>query len=197
MFIILICSYLRQSHGEVCGSFGIPARESARLGDDGEMSRDSDWEDAIRAAGLPPAEPLLALIPALTPGGSNGGLAPAELRPLIMLAERIAWRRRTGAAARASAFPLAPRIVIGLTGLRLLIWAARSRWRAGTYLGEVARDRIVLSTAPTIGTGWRTVLIYLAHEPTVTIKVPAVTADSFAATLSGRADMNVSTQEFT
>lgn len=159
------------------------------------MSRDSVWEDAIRAVGLPPDEPLLALVPALTPGGSNGGLAPAELTPLIMLAERIASRRRTRAAARASAFPLAPRMVIGLTGRRLLIWSTRSRWQAGTYLGEVSRDRIVLSTSPTVGTGWRTVLIYLANEPTVTIKVPAVTADSFAATLSGHPDMDVSTQE--
>lgn len=161
------------------------------------MSRDSDWEDAIRAVGLPPDEPLLALVPALTPGGSSGGLAPAELMPLIMLAERIAWRRRSGAAARVSVFPLAPRMVIGLTGQRLLIWAARSRWRAGAYLGEVPRDRIVLSTAPTIGSGWRTVLIYLANEPTVTIKVPAVTADRFAATLSGHAEMDVSPQEST
>lgn len=169
----------------------------AWLGDDGGMTRDSEWEDAVRAAGLPPGEPLLALIPALTPDRSSGGLTPAELMPLIMVAERITWRLYGRAAAQASRFPLAPRMVIGLTRQRLLIWAARRRWRAGKYLGEVSRDRIVLSTAPTIGPSWRTVLIYLANEPTVTIKVPAVTADRLASTLSGHADTNVSTQEST
>lgn len=159
------------------------------------MSRDSDWEAAIRAISLPADEPLLALIPALTPDSPGGGLAPAELMPLIMVAERIAWWRRSRTAAQVSMFPLAPRMVIGLTRQRLLIWAARSRWRAGKYLGEVSRDRIVLSTAPTVGTGWRTVLIYLANEPTVTIKVPAVTADRFAVTLSGQPDTQVSPQE--
>ncbi|HEY7429867.1 MAG TPA: hypothetical protein VH641_03945 [Streptosporangiaceae bacterium] len=159
------------------------------------MSRDSDWAAAIRAVGLPPGEPLLALIPATTPAGLSRGLAPAELMPLVIAAERIAWRRRTGAAGLASLFPLAPRMVIGLTGQRLLVWAARSRWRTGKYLGEVSRDRIVSATAPTAGTGWRTVLIHLASEPAVTIKVPAVSADRLAATLSGQADMNVTTQE--
>jgi hypothetical protein len=159
------------------------------------MARDSDWEDAIHAVRLPADEPLLALIPALTPASPGGGLAPAELRPLIMVAERLAWRRRSRTAGRLSMFPLAPRMVIGLTSQRLLIWSARSRWRAGRYLGEVSRDRVVLSTAPTVGVGWRTVLIYLANEPTVTIKVPAVTADSLAATLSGQPDTQVSPQE--
>lgn len=181
----------------IYASFGNPAPERARLGDHGGVTRVSDWEDAVRVADLPPGEPLLALIPALTPDGRGRGLAPAELMPLVMLAERIAWRHRSRAAARASIFPLAPRMVIGLTSQRLLIWAARSRWRAGKYLGEVSRERIALSTAPTIGPGWRTVLIYLANEPTVTIRVPAATADRLAATLSGQADMNVSTQEST
>lgn len=165
------------------------------MGDDGGMSRDSDWEDAIRAVALPADEPLLALIPALTPHGPGGGLAPAELMPLIMLAERVAWLRRSRTAARLSMFPLAPRMVIGLTSQRLLIWSARNRWRVGKYLGEVSRDRIVLSTAPTVGAGWRTVLIYLANEPTVTIKVPAVSADRLAATLSGQPESLTSPQE--
>jgi hypothetical protein len=159
------------------------------------MSRDSEWEDAIHAAGLPADEPLLGLVAALTPDSPGEGMAPAGLMPLIMMAERLAWRRRSRRAAQDSVFPLAPRMVIGLTRQRLLIWAARSRWRAGQYLGEVSRDRIVLSTAQTVGAGWRTVLIYLANEPTVTIKVPAVTADRFAATLSGQPDAEVSPQE--
>lgn len=135
---------------------------------------------------LQPGEPLFGLFPAVSPRESSGGLAFAPLIPLIMVVEHLMWWRRTREAARTSMFPLAPRMIIGLTGQRMLIWAATRRWQLGEFLGSVSRDRIVQSTAPTVGEGWRTVRIYLANEPTVPIRVPGVMADRLAALLSGR-----------
>jgi len=113
-------------------------------------------------------------------------MAIAALIPLIMVAEHLMWWRHTRETARISLFPLASRMVIGLTDQRLLIWAASRRWRLGGFLGSVSRDRIVQATAPTVGAGWRTVRIYLANEPAVSIRVPGVMADRLAALLSGR-----------
>ena len=85
-----------------------------------------------------------------------------------------------------SMFPLAPRMFIVLTNRELLIWAARRNWRLGDYLGSVHRQRIIQATAPTVGAGWRTVLVYLANEPTVPIRVPSTIADDLAAMLPPR-----------
>jgi hypothetical protein len=161
------------------------------------MFRGSGGEAVVAAvtAELRASEQRLALFPALTPSDSGGGLAPAELFPLIMAVEHLAWRQRSRAAARTSMFPLAPRMIIGLTDQRLLIWVARRRWRLGAFLGDVPRDRIVQATAPTAGQGWRTVRIYLANEPTVSIQVPAVTADRLSSALSGRAGESTGTRE--
>jgi hypothetical protein len=158
------------------------------MDDDVGMFRDSDWESTRVAASadLRRGEPLIALFPALTPSDSDGGLADVGLMPLIMAVEYLQWRHRSRATGRASLFPLAPRMIIALTSQRLVIWAARRRWRLGNFLGDVSRERIVQATAPTAGSGWRTVQIYLANEPTVLIKVPAVIADRLASTLSGR-----------
>jgi hypothetical protein len=152
------------------------------------MSRGPDWDavERVAVANLRPGEPLQGLFPALTPRESSGGLAVVPLIPLIMVVEHLMWWRRTRQTAQTSMFPLAPRMIVGLTGQRMLIWAADRRWRLGDFLGSVDRDRIVQSTAPTVGAGWRTVRIYLANEPTVPIRVPAAMADHLAAALSGR-----------
>jgi hypothetical protein len=160
----------------------------AGVGDDVGMFRDSGWESTRVAASadLRRGEPLIALFPALTPSDSEGGLAPVGLIPLIMAVEYLQWRHRNRATGRTSLFPLAPRMIIALTNQRLVIWTARRRWRLGNLLGDVSRERIIQATAPTTGSGWRTVRIYLANEPTVPIKVPSVIADRLASTLSGR-----------
>lgn len=134
---------------------------------------------------LRPGESALGLFPAITVSDSGHGIAPAELWPLIMAAEYVLRRRRDRAASRGSLFPLSSRMIIALTDQRLLIWAAQLRWRPGMFLGYVTRDRILQVTAPTVGTGWRRVVINLANEPTVSIKVPAETADRLAQVLSG------------
>jgi hypothetical protein len=131
-------------------------------------------------------EVLQAIFPALSQDSSaGGGLVPAELMLAVLAAEHLTHRRRMRTQARQSMFPLATRMIIGLSNRRLLIWSVRPGWRLGSFIGYVARDRILQATAPTIGTGWRTVNIYLAQEPTVSIKVPARAADDLARELSG------------
>ncbi len=133
-------------------------------------------------------EVLHAIFPAITQS-SSGGMMPAELMLAVLAAEHLTHRRRLRAQARESMFPLASRMIIGLSNRRLLIWSVRPGWRLGSFIGYVARDRILQATAPTVGTGWRTVNIYLAQEPTVSIKVPARAADDLARELSGFPEM--------
>jgi hypothetical protein len=156
------------------------------------MSRSGHWEQALAAAELQPGERLLALVPAITPPpdhGSGGLVLPGlvPLVPLIMALQRAAWRKHTRAAATRSVFPLAPRMIIGMTDRRLVIWAARRRWHIGASLGSVWLDRIIAADAPTVGAGWRSVIIHLAGQPDLAIKVPASAADRFAVALSGGA----------
>jgi hypothetical protein len=135
-------------------------------------------------------ELLHAIFPALSESSSPGcGMMPAELMLPVVAAEHLTHRRRLRAQARESMFPLASRMIIGLSNQRLLIWTVRPGWRLGSFIGYVARDRILQAAAPTIGTGWRTVNIYLAQEPTVSIKVPARAADDLARELSGFPDL--------
>jgi hypothetical protein len=144
-------------------------------------------EKALAAvqAEVRPGESVLALIPAITLEESSGGLAPAALWPLIMAVEHLIRRRRDHEASRASLFPLSSRMIIALSDQRLMIWAARLNWRPGSFLGYVSRDRILQVSVPGTGSGWRRVLIHLANEPTVSIKVPSTTASQLAAALSG------------
>ena len=131
-------------------------------------------------------EVLRAIFPALSESSpSGGGMVPAELMLAVLAAEHLTHRRRLRTQARESMFPLASRMIIGLSNQRLLIWTVRPGWRLGSFIGYVTRDRILQATAPTVGTGWRTVKIYLAQEPTVSIKVPARAADDLARELSG------------
>jgi hypothetical protein len=148
----------------------------------------TDWAQAAltAAAGLRPGEPLLGQFPAMSLEDSEPVLAPAELMPVAMAVGKLMRWRYAKATARESAFPLAPRMVIVLTRTELLIWSARRRWRLGDYLGSVSRARIIQATAPTVGDGWRTVLIYLVNEPTVPIRVPGKIADQLAALLPPR-----------
>jgi len=134
---------------------------------------------------LRPGETARGLFPAITVSDSEDGVAPAELWPLIMAAEYVLRRRRDRAASRGSLFPLSSRMIMLLTDQRLMIWAAQLRWRPGRFLGYVSRDRILQVDAPTVGTGWRTVVMHLANEPAVSIKVPAETAERLAQALSG------------
>jgi hypothetical protein len=136
-------------------------------------------------AELRPGESLLGLFPALTPNGQGSGLAPAELWPLIWAAEHLLRRRRDRSASQTSMFPLSARMLMALTEDRLLIWAAKRRWRPVQFLGFVSRDRILQATTRTTGSGWRTVQLHLANEPAVAVQVPATAVGSLISALSG------------
>jgi hypothetical protein len=154
-------------------------------------------DEALEAvqAELRPAERAFGLFPAITVDDSGGGTAPAELWPVIIAAEHLIRRRRDRSASRGSLFPLSSRMIMALTDQRLMIWAARVNWRPGTFLGFVQRDRILQVTVPGTGSGWRTLLIHLANEPTVSIKVPSATASPLAAALSGATATNPESRE--
>jgi hypothetical protein len=140
-----------------------------------------NWRETAEAE-LREGETLVGVLPALSPppDAGAGGLVPPFLIPIIRAAEGWHWRRATRRRATTSRFPLAPRMIVALTDTRLLVWQARWRWRVGAFLGYVTLDRVVQADAPTVGAGWRTVRIFLANEPTVTLKVPAKVADDFA-----------------
>jgi len=153
----------------------------------GFVTRSPDWKQAAAAADLEPGERLWALIPAVTPApdhGSGGLVVLPPLIPLMMAAQRAAWRTHAHGASVRSGFPLAPRLIIGVTDRRLMIWTARRRWRTGVSLGSVKLDRIVAAEASTVGSGWRSVMIRLSSQQELTIKVPATAADRLAAALS-------------
>jgi hypothetical protein len=142
---------------------------------------------------LRPGEMVEGLFPAATIRDRGRGLTPLEFLPLIVAAEYLAQRRRDRRAGRESLFPLQPRMVMALTDQRVLIWAARLRWRPGRFMGYVTRDRILqvtASAAPTAertasGSATGTVTVHLANEPPVTLKVPAAAADRLVQSLSG------------
>ena len=136
---------------------------------------------------LRPGETLLTVFPARSDAGSasGSGLLPAELTLVVIAAEHLSRRRQTREQARESMFPLAPRMIVGVTNARLMMWSVRPGWRLGSFLGYVSRDRILQAAAPTRGSGWRSVHIYLAEEPTVSIRVPDRVADGLVRALSG------------
>jgi len=158
------------------------------------MARSPVWKQAVAAADLEPGEHLWALITAITPApdyGSGGLVLLAPLIPVIMAAHLAAWRKHSRAASIRTGFPLAPRMIIGVTDRRLIIWTARRRWRIGASLGSVKLDRIVAAEAPTVGSGWRSVIIHLSNQQELTIKVPATAADRLAVALSDPASGDV------
>ena len=116
-----------------------------------------DWEQIRREAArdLDDVETLRVLLPALSPHPDSGSRAfiPLALFPLIAAIRRWNWSRATKQSAHASEFPLAPRMVVGLTDKRLLVWASGRRRRLRRLLGHVPLDRIAGAQAPTVGAG--------------------------------------------
>jgi hypothetical protein len=152
-----------------------------------------DWEQLHRQAAreLRESEDLLALLPATRPPEQGWeGATVAWLIPVISAIERLLHRRYLRTATKRSVFPLAPRMLLGITPTRLVVWRARRRWRLGPFLGYVTLDRILQAEAPTVGQGWRTIRLHLANEPAVSVKVPARYADKLAAVLSGEVGSN-------
>ena len=148
-----------------------------------DWSRNRD----LAAKELRDGEALWALFPAMTASDDGGsGIMPAAFVPVVAVVERWQDRRSARQASKTSLFPLAPRMVMGLTNRRILTWAAGRRWSMGTFLGFVPMEAIVRAEVLTVGEGWRTVRVDLANEPSVRFRVPGQMADEFADTLSGR-----------
>lgn len=150
-----------------------------------------DWSRnrELAATELRAGEALQALFPAITASDDGGSaMMPAALLPVVAAVERWQDRRTARSTSKTSLFPLAPRMVMGLTNRRILVWRAGRRWSMGTFLGFVPMDAIVRAEVLTVGEGWRTVRVDLANEPSVRFRVPGQLADDFADALSGRFD---------
>jgi hypothetical protein len=125
---------------------------------------------------------IAAILPNPDPGTAYG---VSSAFPLLWLLRGVArWRARRSVQV-STGFPTAPRMVLALSGERLLVWSASRRWRLGEFLGDVPLGTITAARAPTVGQGWRSVVIELAGSPTVTVKVGARQADDLAAGLTG------------
>ncbi|HEY4464557.1 MAG TPA: hypothetical protein VGN41_17955 [Streptosporangiaceae bacterium] len=144
------------------------------------MLRSPDWNQTYAAvrANLGPDEPLRALFTGLTPAPERDGVVIAgELAPLVWVMWHATWRRTTRAASRSADFPLAPRMIIAVTGRRLVVWAAKPRWRLGKTVGDVPRDRITGITSLAAGTRSRTIVLHLSTGRTVTLLVATAASD--------------------
>jgi hypothetical protein len=154
------------------------------------VARRIDWDRAGAAitAYLGPDEPPEAMFPAMTPRPfSEGLLIAAELAPVVRAVEDAMWWHRSRSASRKASVPLAPRMIIAVTGRRLVIWSARHNWRLGSLAGELPRSRILRAEAaevPVGATGWCTVLLHLADGQTVTIRASAETVTALTSRLS-------------
>lgn len=147
--------------------------------------RSEDLRAAVRQE-LGDDETVLDVVPAIGPRRRESdslGMGVLLVVPLLYAVERLRRRRASRRAAADSRFPWAPRMVVALTERRLLVWRADRDWHLGDFVGDVTRDRIVRADAPTVGVGWRTVRIFLAEEPTVSLRVPSANADDFAEAL--------------
>jgi hypothetical protein len=151
------------------------------------MFRGPDWNQIYAAvtAHLEPDERVVTLFTALTPPPeSDGVVISVVLVPVVWAVRHATWRHNTRAASRSADVPLAPRMIIAVTGRRLVVWAANRRWRLGKLAGNLPRDRITGITMDTMGTRSRTLVLHLSTGPTVTIMVAAAAADSLASAFS-------------
>jgi hypothetical protein len=104
--------------------------------------------------------------------------------PLLWLWRSIAHKRSHQKVMRSSTFPVARRMLLVPTGTRLLVWSARRGFKPGDFLGDIASDRIVGAVSPTVGQGWRTVVIEMVDGDPVSIKLSASAVDRFIADLT-------------
>jgi hypothetical protein len=129
-----------------------------------------------------------SIYPAISPNPDPGSafLSYAAL-PLLLLWRRIAAKRLHQQALTSSGFPMARRMLLVPTGHRLLVWSARKGFAPDKFLGDLAYARITGAASPTVGQGWRTVVIDMADGDPVSIKVAAKNIESFMADLPSAA----------
>lgn len=117
----------------------------------------------------------------------SGGVAwgdAAVVVPLVRIVGRVMWNRAAAAAQQEVGIDLRPRMLWALTDRRILLFSALKRWQLGEPLGAIARTEVVAATAPTVGQGWRTVVLELTAGRQLSIKVGHTVADDLAAELT-------------
>jgi hypothetical protein len=122
--------------------------------------------------------------------GPNAGVAwgdAAVVVPLVRIVGRVMRNRAAAAAQEDVGIGLRPRMLWALTDQRILLFSALKRWELGEPLGAIARTEVVGATAPTVGQGWRTVVIELTAGRQLSIKVGHTVADDLAAELASAA----------
>jgi hypothetical protein len=120
----------------------------------------------------------------------SGGVAwgdAAVVVPLVRIVGRVMWNRAAAAAQEEVGIGLRPRMLWALTDRRILLFSALKRWQLGEPLGAIARTDVVGATAPTVGQGWRTVVLELTAGRQLSIKVGHTVADDLAAELASAA----------
>jgi hypothetical protein len=136
-------------------------------------------------------ESIEAIVESRVKPPDDGGRAmlPAFLIPLNRLLFRAGHRQEAARLSGQGPFPLAPRMVLVLTDLRLIVIARTGRkFRdVGDVLASVPRPDIVGASRPTVGGVWRTVLLDLASGTTVTVQVAGSGAEDLVAALTGSA----------
>lgn len=126
------------------------------------------------------------ILPSPTAGVAWGDAA--VVAPLVRIVGRVMRNRAAAAAEEEVGIGLRPRMLWALTDQRILLFSALKRWELGEQLGEIARQDVVGATAPTVGQGWRTVIIKLTAGRELTIKVGPTVADDLAAELAPAAN---------
>src|SRR5215469_3386418 len=147
------------------------------------MVRSPDWKPILTGAvaGLEPGEQVSVIFGAMIPHEFfRGHVMTAELVPLLLIMDHVRWRYRTRAASRSAQIPLAPRMIIAVTGRRLVIWAARRRWRPGNVVGDLARDRIIEVNYGGTGSRPDLLVLHLTDGETLTLRVSATQAAELA-----------------
>lgn len=129
----------------------------------------------------------MALLRSVTshPGSGRRGMTFVLFLPLLIVADRLEWRAASNKAARETGFPLATKMIIGITADRLIIWSARWRWRLGSQRGAVRRDQVSLMESPPSQSRWPKVRLMLPGKPVAVIRVPASAVGQLTEALSG------------
>ena len=131
-------------------------------------------------------ESLLCVFAVILPRPSAGTAwgDAAIVVPLVTIVSKVMWNRTAAAAQHKVGIGVRTRMVWALTDQRILLFSALKRWQLGEWLDEIPRVEVTSATAPTMGQGWRTVIIELRASRKLVIKVGPTLADDLAAELT-------------
>lgn len=129
---------------------------------------------------------LRMLFPALSGGRDSGhGLTLMPFGTLFRVADRAAQGVRSKRSLEECGFALRPRMIVGVGDREIFVWSARKywaygRWRMGRMIGRIPLEQIATAEAPTVGKGWRTLVVQLTGKSPASLRVPSAVADELA-----------------